>query len=175
MVVQAPLLAALAGPRAHVTVIDWLGVVRRRDNRVVLSDRLLHLRADQPEVGGVVVHAVCVDRRVRVWRDDVEVLGRPALRDAEHLGVQTELQDGAGASLARELRVGDFIRPRAETARRLRPAASHPAGRTTGHPLRAAWTITSTPHRIASRVSAIAAARLFDIREIDAAQACGME
>ena len=117
MVVQTPLLAALAGPRAHVTVIHWLGIVRGRDHVVVLSDRLLHLRADQPEVGGVVVNAVCVDRRVRVRRDDMEVLGRPALRGAEHLGVEAKLQDRAGASLARELGVDDLVRPRAKSAR----------------------------------------------------------
>src|SRR5260370_2018657 len=151
MIVRMSLLVAPSGPWANVTVIRWLGVVLRRDNGVGLGNRLLHLGPDQPDVGGVVVHAVGLDGRLGIWRDDTKALGQFALRDAEHLGVQTELQNSSRASFARELGVSDFVRPApsllGSSTRRIT------SGRPYQRPsLNALWTMTSTPARIASSV-----------------------
>jgi len=50
-------------------------------------------------------------------RDHVRVLGPSALDLREELRVHAELEQGARARLGRELRVDDFVRPRAERAR----------------------------------------------------------
>src|SRR5258705_11734206 len=96
-------------------MIHWLRVVRRSDNPVVLSNCLLHLCTDQPEVGGVIVDAVRLDGYQRIWCDDVEALRPLALCDGEHLGIQAELKDRPGARLARQLGISDFVRPRTKS------------------------------------------------------------
>ena len=90
---------------------------------MVLSDRGEHPTANQPEVRRVVVDAIRLHGRKRVGRDDMELLRPRALRHGEHLGVEPELQDRPRARLARELRISDLVRPRAERARNVRRVA----------------------------------------------------
>ena len=100
--------------------------------------------------GGVVLDAKDLDRRLRVRRDDDEVLWQGALSESEQLGVERELEDRAALRLLRELGVDDVIRPVAERALGVGRRRST-SGRPNQWPLRnAGWRIASTPARMAS-------------------------
>jgi hypothetical protein len=57
----------------------------------------------------------------RAGRHHVQVLGANTLKAANQLGIDTELQDGAAARLARELGVHHLVRPGPERARHVDP------------------------------------------------------
>ena len=79
------------------------------------------LRTNEPVIRGVILCSIRVDRSDRIRRHDVEVLRHPFLDAPEHRRVRRELQDGAGAGFARELRVPYLVRPRAKRTRRCDP------------------------------------------------------
>ncbi len=121
MIVGATLFPALRIPRAHLAVLDGIGVVGGEYRRVLIGDSIGHLAADEAEVGSEVVDAKRMDRRERVRRDDVEVLGARSLDSRQHLRVEAELQNRPGAGVARQLGVRDLVRPLAKVAATFHP------------------------------------------------------
>jgi len=115
VVVLAPPLRASARPRADVAVIARLRIGPCEQRLEVALARRLEPRAHPAEVRGELVDAELLrsDRR-----NDPKALRPHALRERQELGVQTELQDRAGAGLARELGVFDLVRPAAENGAR---------------------------------------------------------
>src|SRR5438876_2335141 len=111
MVVGTPVAVTVQPVRTHVAVGDGLGVGRRRR---VGREIVLEPTTDEAEVRVEMRRAVpftCERRR------DVDVLGQKALHRLEEGGVGAELEDRAGAGVARELRVGGLVRVRTEAAR----------------------------------------------------------
>ena len=151
VIVPTPACIAASPPVAHVALLDGLGVVVVLHIAVRPGNRGQQIGAHAAVVRRVVVHAVAV--HLVVWRHlerrhDMEVLGRHALEPREQIRVERELQDGAAARLACELRVPRLVGPRAEAARhavRERHAAqdvgiahpSFPAQRRLDHDVRA--------------------------------------
>src|SRR5438093_4815900 len=111
MVVGTPAAVTVQPVRAHVAMGNGLGVGRRRR---VGREIVLEPTTDEAEVRVEMRRAVpfTCERR-----HDVDVLGQKALHRVEEGGVGAELEDRAGAGVARELRVGWLVRVRAEAAR----------------------------------------------------------
>ena len=118
VIVGAPLVPALAKPVADLAVIDRIGIVGRRHLIVVERHRRQHSATNAPEIRRVVVNAI---RVLSLRRHHVELLGPSALRRGEHLRVQPELEDRPRACLARELGVGNLVRPAPQHARFIDP------------------------------------------------------
>src|SRR5207302_1085341 len=70
--------------------------------------------AVQAKVGVVVIHPRLVDGRCSLRRDHIKTLGPAALNARQHLTVKPQLKNRPATRLARELRIGDLVRPGAE-------------------------------------------------------------
>jgi hypothetical protein len=104
VVVLRPLPRAAREPVADGAVRDRERVRGRR-----LSDPVEEPPPDAPEVGVEVAHAVG-DALARP-EHDVHPLGEPPLNTPDLLGVERELEQVSRLARARELRVGDLVRP----------------------------------------------------------------
>src|SRR5437867_471737 len=111
MVVGTPAAVTVQPVRAHVAMGDGLVVGRRRR---VGGEIVLEPATDEAEVRVEMRRAIPFTSE---RRHDVDVLGQKALHRVEEGGVGTELEDRAGAGVARELRVGWLVRVRTEAAR----------------------------------------------------------
>jgi hypothetical protein len=109
MIVRAPLVLADAKPRADLAVLHRLRIVLARNILGGAQYRGGQLAAHEAQISREVVHPKVV---IAVRRDHVKSLGQRALPHPEHLGVEAELQDRAGARLARELGIRHLVRPR---------------------------------------------------------------
>ena len=116
VVVRPTLLGTVGDPRTDLTVLDRLRIAFRGHVARRPQHRRRQLIPHETEVGRVVVHAEDVLGMIGIRRDDAEELRRAALRDGQHVGVETKLEDRTGAGLARELGVGDFVGPGTELA-----------------------------------------------------------
>ena len=114
VIVVSPHAVAVRPPCAHFALRHRLGISAR-----VLLQRGFEAALHETVVGGEVREPVRLRIEVVMRRDHVR-LGRPYALDArEQLRVHAQLQDRACARLGRELRVRDFVGPRAEPARLL--------------------------------------------------------
>ncbi len=113
MIVGAPTRVALRPPGAHVAVLCGLGVGRRCGFECGFEPTF-----HEPVVRRVLREPVRLRLEVVMRRHDGRAFGLHSLKLREQLRVHAELQDGAGPRLGGELRVDDFVRPRAELARR---------------------------------------------------------
>src|SRR5438105_12063833 len=107
---------APSDPAPHVAMFHRLRIVVTPQVFGTRGNCGFELRTNESVIRGVILCSIRVDRSDRIRRHDVEVLRHPFLDAPEHRRVRRELQDGAGAGCARELRVPYLVRPRAKGA-----------------------------------------------------------
>src|SRR5690242_16063528 len=117
MVVLTPLVIAVLPPVAYVAVLDRFGIEATFYFLLTVLDRGLKLPLNEPQIRGVIVQAILLNRRRKVWRDDVKSFWSDSLNGPYQLRVEAQLNHGAGTSFSRQLGVCDFVRPIAELAR----------------------------------------------------------